>query len=228
MVGSVEEEVQRRQAAQLREWHRHMIRRFAPEARSVLEVGCGSGYVMENVSDMCSISGIDLDWRQVASAKGKGLIVIQGNALEMDAQDDSYDAVVCSFYLMWSRYMEKALREMMRVSRGPVIVMSEPVWSMSCHDPPGVWDLIEAQVLSIRHQGGDPDAGLTMLRVLREMGAEFLFGTVPLEMRPHDMEDNIAFEYEYSISKGFDLEPVPNATLLVPFIWAYINGVKGG
>ena len=220
MIGS---EVQGRQAVYLKEWHRYLLGRFAPEARTALEVGCGAGYVMENIADRIDVRGVDIDPAQVRLAMERGLSVDPMDGLGMSFPDGSFDLVYCSFYLMWVRDMGKALREMRRVSRGPVIVMSEPVWSRALFHPDEAVDLAEAHRLSIKLAGGEPDAGLRLPMIVRGITQNNRFGIVPTEMDGTEMDRSIEFEISRAVGKGFEIDPVDVDMFTVPFVWAFLG-----
>jgi SAM-dependent methyltransferase len=216
----IPEVVQARQASQLREWHRYIVKRYATECRNALEVGCGAGYVMENLSDMMDIKGIDIDPKMVGSARKRGLDAFVGNGLELPPE--KYDLVYCSFYLMWVRNVRKALMEMIEHAEKGVLILSEPVWSSAVFSPEAVDDMVQAQRLLIKHQGGDPDGGITLIRTLREMKTDFKFGIVPSEMSPVSVDENVKAEYDYLESKGFEVDRSRADLFTVPFVWAYV------
>ncbi len=216
----IPEDIQARQASQLREWHRYIVKRYAPECRKALEVGCGAGYVMENLSDMMDIRGIDIDPKMVGSARKRGLDAFVGNGLALP--DERYDLVFCSFYLMWVRNMKNAISQMVRVADKGVLILSEPVWSSAIFSPGSVDDMVMAQRLLIKHQGGDPDGGMTLIRTLRDMKLDFKFGIVPVEMSPASVDENVKAEYDYLESKGFEVDRSRADLFTVPFVWAYV------
>lgn len=65
---------------------------------SVLEVGCGSGYLLDNLRRMgwTRLKGVDFDSTAVEYARSKGLDVDCGGLEDVDLPDTSVDAVIMS------------------------------------------------------------------------------------------------------------------------------------
>jgi ubiquinone/menaquinone biosynthesis C-methylase UbiE len=95
-------------------------------ARDVLEVGCGTGLVLERITRFArSARGVDLSPGMLARARERGLDVLEGSATELPFADASFD-VACSFkVLAHVPQIEKALAEMARVTRPGGVVIAE-------------------------------------------------------------------------------------------------------
>lgn len=220
MPGSQPINVQERQASWMADHHRYLVDRFASDCRTCLDVGCGAGMVMETLSDMLQIKGVDMDPDQVQIAVNHGLNVNTGNGNALPYPDSTFDLVICSFYLMWVKDKSKALKEMMRVSSGKIIILAEPIWSMTMKDPRELEDLILLSMDKIRNGGGDPDAGLEVLNLVRRMGIEHRYGTIPMDTSPGETLMNVQAEAEIN---GLTLD-VPEPILFnVPFIWVVMD-----
>ncbi|RLF69224.1 MAG: hypothetical protein DRN57_01420 [Thermoplasmata archaeon] len=221
MAGVQRASLQRRQVGSLIEHHRYLISRYAQGCRTALDVGCGRGYVMENLKDLLDMKGMDIDRNEVRNAGMRGLDVVSGSGLELPFDDSSFDIVMCSFYLMWVDDIERALREMVRVSSGKVIILSEPVWSRAFIIPKDMNDIIEASISNIIEEGGCPDSAIEMLRIVRGLGLDHRFGTVPMDTSPKEMVEHTEFWME---SVGME-RSVTDAPVIfhVPFIWAVID-----
>jgi ubiquinone/menaquinone biosynthesis C-methylase UbiE len=91
-----------------------------------LEVGCGTGLVLKRLAASArSAKGIDLSDGMLDKARERGLDVIQGSALALPFADNQFD-VTCSFkVLAHIPDIEKALREMARVTRPGGVVLAE-------------------------------------------------------------------------------------------------------
>ena len=86
--------------------------------RDVLEVGCGTGLILERIAPMArTATGVDLSPGMLERARERGLEVHEGNATELPFEDDSFDTVVCFKVIANVEDVEKALREMARVVR---------------------------------------------------------------------------------------------------------------
>ena len=94
--------------------------------KDVLEVGCGTGLVLERISRFAgSARGIDLSPGMLARARERGLDVSEASATELPFGDNSFD-VSCSFkVLAHIPAISTALGEMARVTRPGGIVIAE-------------------------------------------------------------------------------------------------------
>jgi ubiquinone/menaquinone biosynthesis C-methylase UbiE len=101
------------------------VRRFG-DGKDVLEVGCGTGLVLERIASFARTArGIDLSPGMLAKARARGLNVSEASATELPFQDDSFD-VTCSFkVLAHVPNIERALSEMARVTRPGGVVLAE-------------------------------------------------------------------------------------------------------
>jgi ubiquinone/menaquinone biosynthesis C-methylase UbiE len=92
----------------------------------VLEVGCGTGLVLERIARFArSARGVDLSPGMLARARERGLDVTEGSATDLPFADASFD-VTCSFkVLAHVPQIERALAEMARVTRPGGIVIAE-------------------------------------------------------------------------------------------------------
>ncbi|MBK9265425.1 MAG: methyltransferase domain-containing protein [Polyangiaceae bacterium] len=100
------------------------LRRFGTD-RDVLEVGCGTGLLLERIARFArSAKGIDLSDGMLEKARARGLDVARGSATDLPFADASFD-VACSFKVLpHVRDIDRALTEMSRVVRpgGTVVI----------------------------------------------------------------------------------------------------------
>ena len=92
----------------------------------VLEVGCGTGLLLARLATVAKTArGIDLSDGMLQRARARGLAVEQGSAVELPFADGSFD-VTCSFkVLAHVENIERALSEMVRVTRPTGVVIAE-------------------------------------------------------------------------------------------------------
>ena len=85
----------------------------------VLDVGCGDGALMAALRDdrQCDARGLELDAGDVATAMGKGLSVIQGDADTdlADYPDTSFDYAILSQTLQTTRRPDWVLDQLLRI-----------------------------------------------------------------------------------------------------------------
>jgi ubiquinone/menaquinone biosynthesis C-methylase UbiE len=101
------------------------VRRYA-EGRDVLEVGCGTGLVLRRIETFAkSAKGVDLSPGMLKKARERGLDVIEGSATALPFEEGSFD-VTCSFkVLAHVPDIQRALSEMVRVTRPGGTVLAE-------------------------------------------------------------------------------------------------------
>jgi ubiquinone/menaquinone biosynthesis C-methylase UbiE len=92
----------------------------------LLEVGCGTGLLLERLARVTrSARGIDLSPGMLEKARDRGLDVRQGSAVDLPYPDASFD-VTCSFkVLAHIEDIERALSEMIRVTKPTGAVLAE-------------------------------------------------------------------------------------------------------
>jgi ubiquinone/menaquinone biosynthesis C-methylase UbiE len=109
----------------LDEMEADFVERFAG-TRDVLEVGCGTGLVLERIAAFArTAKGIDLSPGMLELARARGLDVLEGSATSLPFDDETFD-VTCSFkVLAHIPDIETALGEMARVTRRGGTVIAE-------------------------------------------------------------------------------------------------------
>jgi ubiquinone/menaquinone biosynthesis C-methylase UbiE len=108
------------------------VREFARGGR-VLEAGCGTGLVLDRLARVArEAHGFDLSPGMVAKARARGLSVSLGSVTQIPFRADSFD-LVCSFkVLAHVPDIERALRELARVTRpgGTLVLEFYNPWSL--------------------------------------------------------------------------------------------------
>lgn len=91
-----------------------------PTGARVLDLGCGSGALLEHLARTkgCSVTGIEIDPDAVLAAIRRGVPVIEGDVARAvaDFADRSYDLVVLSRVLQTMLDPQRVLTEMARVA----------------------------------------------------------------------------------------------------------------
>lgn len=98
--------------------------------RDILDAGCGTGAVLQRLSNREKHVGIDLASEAIDFCRQRGLENVQrADLMSLPFADEMFDAVVCSsvLYHRWVSNVPQALRELHRVLRpGGVIILNLP------------------------------------------------------------------------------------------------------
>ncbi len=138
-------------------FHQKLALRIAASApRSFLDAGCGEGFVSHYLLERfpgLEITGFDFnpDSVALAAATNPGAVYTVADILNLPFPDSEFDIVGC-FEVMEHLYEpERALSELLRVSRQNVIlsVPHEPYFSLA--------NAARAKNLDIQPRGSDPD-----------------------------------------------------------------------
>ena len=102
-----------------------IVERYGKD-RDVLEVGCGTGLILDRVAGFAhSARGIDLSAGMLAKAAGRGLAVAQASATELPIASESVDVAYSFKVLAHIPDIAGAMREMARVVRPGGYVLAE-------------------------------------------------------------------------------------------------------
>lgn len=168
---------------------------------SVLDAGCGTGGLCgfleaEGIRD---ITGCDAEAEAVAHGKAKGRLknAVVADVCRLPFADGQFDFVVCSEVLEHVPDHEAGLREILRVSRGPVLVTvpAHPyLWTDSdrilCHQRRYTRQMLEellaaggARVERIFPYGAIPGLMILLFKLLNPSRGEVKKGQKPLASR---------------------------------------------
>lgn len=101
-------------------------------ARSVLEVGCGTGHFARWLGEEGSVAvGLDLSTAMLAEARRlNGVPLVQGDAYRLPFADGSFDLVALITTLEFLRHPGKALMEAFRLARWGLLLGVLNRWSL--------------------------------------------------------------------------------------------------
>jgi ubiquinone/menaquinone biosynthesis C-methylase UbiE len=167
--------------AQLRS---HLLARAGlSNARRVLEVGCGTGAVLNDTLHPARtrLHGVDIDLAALQIAKqGGGALLIGGDAHTLPYANDCFDIVFCHFVLLWLEKPAKVLSEMRRVTRrgGAVLALAEPDYTQRVDKPPALAELGRKQTQALQAQGADTALGGQLVALFEKAGFRDIQGGI--------------------------------------------------
>jgi ubiquinone/menaquinone biosynthesis C-methylase UbiE len=110
---------------------RQLLESF-PQARSVLEVGCGTGHFTRWLGEQgLGAVGLDLSTAMLAEAQIlDGIVLVRGDAHRLPFADGAFDLVAFITALEFIDRPQEALREALRVSRQGLLLGVLNRWSL--------------------------------------------------------------------------------------------------
>ena len=150
-------------------------------ARRVLEVGCGTGAILRELTTPASLHGLDLDPAALAECRihASAVSLTHGDGHHLPYPDKSFDIAYCHFLLLWVNDPLQVVREMARVGR-TVLALAEPDYSQRVDEPAALKSLGEWQTKSLRQQGANPSFGAMLAEIFYQAGIS-LIETGPIQ-----------------------------------------------
>jgi SAM-dependent methyltransferase len=146
------------------------------QAKSVLEVGCGSGAILDELPRFthAKIYGLDIDFGflSMATRNAEGIDLIQSDAHFIPTAAASYDVSLCHFVLLWVNKPGQVIREMVRVTKpgGFVCMLAEPDYGGRIDFPDPFMIIGKHQTLALQAQGANPFMGRQIRSLLTKAG----------------------------------------------------------
>ncbi|GAB4488501.1 MAG: hypothetical protein Fur0016_14270 [Anaerolineales bacterium] len=134
-------------------------------ARQILELGCGTGALLQSlpVKPGAAIHGADWNLPAVieASAHAPSACLLCADAHCLPYPNAAFDLTFCHYLLLWVKNPAQVLAEMRRVTRpgGAVLALAEPDYGARIDYPPALEPLGRRQTESLLRQGADPQMG---------------------------------------------------------------------
>jgi ubiquinone/menaquinone biosynthesis C-methylase UbiE len=192
-----------RQAGWTRGVRSHLYRQAGLwRAETVLDVGCGTGAVTQEVAERTRgrVTGLDLDPAMIGfAAHSAGQIDwLIGDAHCLPFATNSYDVVLCSFLLMWTEEPELAVEEMVRVVRegGVVLATTEPDYGGRVDYPEEI-ALGPLMEQSVRCDGGHPRIGRRLKAVFSAAGLEVQTGVIASIWDDRQLAEEFEAEWDF-------------------------------
>ncbi len=157
---------------------RHYLYRQAGLARcrSILDLGCGSGVISEEMRQISGrpVLGVDRDPEMAALARAlyPGNDYLAGDERLLVKKGLRFDLIVLSFVLMWQ---ERPLPFLRRVKKllaedGTLLLLAEPDYGGRIDFPPALDFLKDIFIGHIAGAGGDPFIGRRVASLLERAG----------------------------------------------------------
>lgn len=149
-------------------------------ARRVLEVGCGTGAILRELSAP-ALHGLDLEAGSLDECRvhAPAALLTLGDGHFLPYPDHSFDIVYCHYLLLWVKNPLQVLCEMARVGRS-VLALAEPDYSQRVDEPSALEPLGEWQTGALRRQGADPSFGASLAETFHRAGIN-LIETGPIQ-----------------------------------------------
>jgi ubiquinone/menaquinone biosynthesis C-methylase UbiE len=198
-----------------------------PGAHTILDVGCGSGFVTRDIARLTNATIIALDGStqllQVAKttlAAYPNTSLTIGDAHHLPFPDQTFDIVTCNLLLMWVDNPQQAVNEMARVTKtgGSVLATLEPDYGGKLHWPenPKIDPFFAGE--AIKKKGGDPHIGRKLRSLFATAGLQTTIGIG--NNRIWSCEEDKQY---YLHSRDFYIKTLKDAGLPTPVIdqWEY-------
>jgi len=155
------------------------------DAKSILDLGCGSGTVTKDIARFTKgrVIGIDGSKDMIKVARDvlkeyKNVELYVSSAEYLPFNENIFDIVTCNLLLMWANNPQKVVNEMARVVKqgGKVLASLEPDYGGKLHYPenPKVDPIFAGK--SIKEKGGDPHIGRKLRLLFVRAGLETKVG----------------------------------------------------
>ncbi|OGO11402.1 MAG: hypothetical protein A2Y53_02290 [Chloroflexi bacterium RBG_16_47_49] len=134
-------------------------------ATRILDVGCGTGVLLNEVrrNSSSSMFGLDINQDSISFAQGSvpSAYLTIGNALSLPFKDGSFDITLCHFLLLWINNPLFAIQEMVRVTHpgGFVLALAEPDYGGRIDYPEELIQIGRWQTEALLEQGANPFIG---------------------------------------------------------------------
>ena len=215
------------------------------QSSTVLEVGCGTGAVLNEMVQPFArkIVGLDIDTQYLSYAQKMlpDARYIQADAHTLPLAGHTFDAAICHFLLLWVKDPLAVLSEMARTTRhgGFVIALAEPDYGGRIDYPNELAILGKLQANSLEKQGADPLMGRKLRSLFYRCGLEqvatgVLSGEWSAGSNPSEFESEwqiISSDMSWNNEMDDQLQKLHDAdfrareagerVLFVPTFWAY-------
>jgi len=176
-----------RQAEWTKPLRYHLYRRLEiARCQSILEIGCGTGVIANELAERANgtIYGLDIDLSAMSFLKnGRERLKVYltaGDACKLPLRDESFDLIVTHYLWLWLKRPEAGLGECLRVLKkgGRLAAMAEPDYSKRQDFPGGQPNIGEFLSSDLKKKGADPDIGGKLIELFSVNGFKVETGSV--------------------------------------------------
>jgi SAM-dependent methyltransferase len=181
-------------------------RALRPSPSKILEIGCGTGAILSDLTDLSSgesrtLYGIDLEKAYLAQARRHAPTarLACANAYNLPFPDQTFDAVFCHYVLLWLNDPAGALSEIRRVtvSGGAILVLAEPDYGGRIDYPEALARLGAWQSQSLQTQGANPEIGRRLPGLFKQAGlVEVESGVLGAQWSQSPAEEDLRMEWQ--------------------------------
>jgi len=164
----------------------------------ILDIGCGTGALLPDLQSLtaANIIGADINLENLLHAKRTcpDCDLSSADVHQLPFEDNSFDLVLCHYFLLWTGHPVSALEEMRRITKnnGYVVAFAEPDYGGRIDYPPEFINIREYQITSLLNAGADPRMG----RKLKSLFA------------PNEFSDPVCGVYEGTWSRDLSREEI--------------------
>lgn len=171
-------------------------------AKRVLEVGCGTGVIVNELANTIttSIFGLDINPESALMAKNlsPNVTITIGDGINLPFQANTFDVSFCHFVLLWLRKPSEVMHEMYRVtkSEGFVLALAEPDYGGRIDFPNSLYQIGAWQSEALSMQGANPNIGRELRAIFSATGLKNVEVGVIGGQWGEDDKENYDFEWE--------------------------------
>ena len=207
----------------------YIYKRIAIEkSKSILEIGSGTGVLLEELSQYSfnNLNGLDIDINALSLSRSilPGAILTCADAHHLPFLAQSFDVVYCHFLLLWVNNPLKVISEMVRVASpgGYILAFAEPDYGGRIDHPEELSRIGCWQGEALVKQGANPNVG----RLLRSLFSQVKLQNIEVgllggqwngeddlvdinlewDVIESDLRDNKAFQEEAERLRNLDLD----------------------
>jgi ubiquinone/menaquinone biosynthesis C-methylase UbiE len=173
-----------------------------PQARRVLEVGCGTGAILSTLQTSASLHGFDFDTAALHESRlhAPTAFSTRGDAHSLPYSNQSFDIVYCHFLLLWVNDPLQVLIEMKRVTKssGYVLALAEPDYTTRTDQPDELAELGRLQNESLQRQGADISLGARLADLFFRAGIKIV-ETGAIQSREKDALSSEEWQNEWAV-----------------------------